>query len=172
VLFLLAPYKVPAGPLEHTALAALHDLRLQPGAEGWEYSGFIVYRDGTYQYTMFPHTDRQPDRTQFDVAAHMLFTDKLVGIYHNHPCISRTHYVQYFSVSDLISAKAYGVPAFLLNNCTGDVHVFDWAVDHVRDTGADVQVHRPDGKDVYYHLPAGRLVGNIGITSPQLDKLP
>lgn len=156
--------------LEHTAVAALKDLRQQPNAELYEYSGFIILRDGVYQYTMFPHTDGHPDRVSYDIAAHLSASDTLVGIYHSHPCYSDTYFVQYFSTADLLGAKAMGVPAFLLNNCTGAVHEFDWRVDRVRSTGATVDVRLADGSLRTYHLPAGRLIGYIGIESRNLDQ--
>lgn len=158
-----------AGTLEHTAIAALSDLRTQPHADEWEYSGVIVYRDGTYQYSGLPYTDNFRDHVRLHIKEQLLPGDKLVAIYHNHPCYSTTLWTQYFSPADLISAKFYGVPAFMLENCTGAVHEFDWTVDTVKGSGADVGVTLPDGKKKTLHLPSGRIVGNIGRTSPNLD---
>lgn len=168
-LALLVSACAPAGMLEHTAVAALHDLRTQPHAAEWEYSGVIVYRAGTYQYSGFPHTDHFRDHTLLDVEGQMQPGDKLMAIYHNHPCYSTTLWTNYFSVTDIISAKFYGVPTFMLDVCTGDVHEFDWTVDKVKGSGADVGVITPSGAKKVLHLPSGRIVGNIGVTSPNMD---
>ena len=158
-----------AGELEHTAVLALKDLRQWPHAAEWEYSGFIVNRHGALLYVSAPHTDQASDHVIPDILTRLLPGDKLAGIYHNHPCYSTTHYTDYFSRADLIQAKFYDVPAFMLDNCTGDVHEFDWSVDNVRATGKDQHVILPDGRAVVYHLTPGRIVGNIGITSRNLD---
>lgn len=169
-LSLLLATTASAGTLEHTAVAALKYLRQQPHAAEWEYSGVIVYRAGTYQYSGFPHTDQFRDHVKLDIKGQVLPGDKLVAIYHNHPCYSTTLWVQYFSPADLMSAKFYNVPAFLLDTCTGDVHMFDWNVDTIKGSGADVKVTTPQGEKKILHLPAGRIVGNIGVTSPNLDR--
>lgn len=169
VLFFCLPALAFAGPLEHVAVAALKDLRQLPSADQWEYSGFIVYRDDAYLYTMFPHTDKLHAGVMFDIRAHMLPNDKLAGIYHNHPCYSLTYFTSYFSIPDIISAKFYGVPAFMLDNCTGEVHEFDWSVDTVRGTGDDKTVFFEDGTTKILHLPKGRIIGNIGIKSDTME---
>lgn len=158
-----------AGVLEHTAIAALHYLRIQPHAAEWEYSGIIVYRAGTYQYSGFPHTEKFRDHVQTDVKGQMQPGDRLVAIYHNHPCYSTTLWTQYFSPADLIAAKFWSVPTFMLDVCTGDVHEFDWTIDTIKASGADVKAITRAGAKVIVHLPSGRIVGNIGITSPNLD---
>lgn len=168
-LALLLSACATAGTLERTAVVALKDLRRQPHAAEWEYSGVIVYRDGAYRYSGFPHTDYIRDHVQLHIKEQMLPGDKLVAIYHNHPCYSTTLWVQYFSPADLISAKMYDVPTFMLNTCTGEVHEFDWNVDTVRGSGADVPARTLSGEKITRHLPAGRIIGNIGITSPNLD---
>lgn len=160
------------GVLEHTAIAALRDLRQQPSGDRWEYSGFIVYRDNAYQYSMFPHTDQARDHVRYDITAHLQPSDKLVGIYHNHPCYAESYHTAYFSTPDLISARFFHVPTFLLDNCTGIVHTFDWTRDSVHGSGADKRVFTSDGSSKIVHLASGRLIGNIGITSPDMDVTP
>lgn len=168
-LLLCSPIASP-GILDRTVTVAFQDLRHQPEANLYEYSGFIVSRPGGgLFYTMFPHTDRKEATVTFDIKAHMDKGDTLVALYHNHPCHNKKYFVGYFSITDLISAKFHDVPTFMLDNCTGDVHKFDWSTDKVHDTGNDKSVKLPNGKVKTLHLPSGKIVGNIGYRSPSLD---
>ena len=169
-LLLCLSLPASSGVLEHTAVNAFRDLSQLPGSDQWEYSGYIVSRQGAIYYTMFPHTDQKSDSVSFDIKAHMIPGDVLVAIYHNHPCHSTTHFTGWFSTSDLISAKFHDVPTFMLDNCTGLVHEFDWKKDKVHDTGDDLKVRFPNGTERWVHLPTGRIVGDLGRKLPNLDK--
>lgn len=157
-----------AGPLEQAAVNALRDARTQPNGERWEYSGVIVMRDGMYQHPMFPRTDGKIDRVGYSPEQFIKPGDYLLALYHTHPCY-RGYWSQYFSRADLVAPMFYHVPAFVLDACTGAVHVFDWRHDKPDATGVDVVVDA-GGKNRKVHLTAGRLVGNIGIRSRKLDE--
>ena len=69
------------------------------------------------------------------------------------------------------SRTFYHVPTFMLDECTGQVHEFDPARDRARDTGTVVTVARKDGSQRQFHLPAGRIVGDIGDRGPDLSAI-
>jgi hypothetical protein len=166
----------PAGlmPANGLAPAAVHALRwafYAPNGHRWEYSGILVLHDGQIMNNAFPRTLKKVDAVGMDADKQLNVGDTLVGLYHTHPCKSKEYFSQYYSPQDLISVYFYNVPSFILDECTGDVHEFDPAVDHARDSGTAVTVMRHDGTPRIVHLPAGRIVGNVGDRGPDLSQI-
>lgn len=152
--------------------AAVHALRwafYAPNGHRWEYSGILVLHNGEIMNNAFPRTLKKVDAVPMDAERQINPGDKLVAIYHTHPCKSKQYFSQYYSPQDLISAYYYNVPSFILDECTGDVHEFDPAVDHARQSGIAVNILRRDGTPRLVHLPAGRIVGNVGDHGPDLS---
>jgi len=90
----------------------------------------------------------------------------LLATYHVHLCMAG-YYHQYFSVQDVVVAILSGVPEFMLDECTGDIHEFDPMVDRVHDTGIDGHIAGPHCEDLPRHLPSGRVIGNIHEVEPE-----
>jgi hypothetical protein len=152
--------------------AAVHALRwafYAPNGHRWEYSGILVLHNGHIMNNAFPRTLKKVDAVGMDAEKQLNSCDTLVGLYHTHPCKSKEYFSQYYSPQDLISAYFYNVPSFILDECTGEVHEFDPAVDHARDSGTAVTVLRHDGTPRVVHLPAGCIVGNVGDRGPDLS---
>jgi len=154
------------------APAAVHALRwafYAPNGHRWEYSGILVVRDGEIMNNAFPRTLKKLDAVPMDADKQLNPGDKLVGLYHTHPCKTKEYFSQYYSPQDLISVYFYNVPSFILDECTGEVHEFDPAVDRPHDSGVNVTIKRLDGTPRLVHLPAGRVVGNVGDRGPDLS---
>jgi hypothetical protein len=90
----------------------------------------------------------------------------LVGTYHVHLCMT-DYYHQYFSVQDVVVAILSGVPEFMLDECTGEIHEFDPMVDKVHDTGIDGHLMGPHCELLIKHIPSGRIIANLGETEPE-----
>jgi len=91
--------------------------------------------------------------------------DVLLGTYHVHLCMEG-YYHAYFSTTDVVTAILSGVPEFMLDECTGEVHEFDPHQDRVHDTGIDGTICGPNGEALKRHLPSGRIIGNIHESEP------
>jgi hypothetical protein len=156
--------------LQLTAVRALRWAFYYPNGYRWEYSGILTTRDGVLGYA-FPRTLKKVDAVEMDADKQRTPGDTLVGLYHTHPCKSADYFPQYFSPQDLVSAFFYRVPSFILDECTGDVHEFDPVHDRVQDTGTLVTILRKDGTPRRVCLAAGRVVGNIGDTGPDLSAI-
>jgi len=154
-----------------TAVRALRWAFYAPNGYRWEYSGIIVIHDGELGYSAFPRTLKKVDAVEMDADKQRAPGDTLVGLYHTHPCKPEEYFPQYFSPQDLVSAFFYHVPTFMLDECTGQVHEFDPARDHAYETGTVVTVERRDGTHRQFHLPAGRIVGDIGDRGPDLSAI-
>lgn len=154
-------------PLQDLATRALRQAHDEPNGTIYEHGGMLIENQGALRY-MEPYPDNdQPDGVRTINKSLLLQGDTLVGTYHTHPCLAG-YYHQYFSVPDVIVAIFTRVPEFMLDECSGEVHEFFSATDSVHETGADVTVHHIcTGETKVVHLPAGRIVGNVGVTEPE-----
>lgn len=160
------------GPsLESAAINALRWAFYAPNGYRWEYGGILVLHQGEIMYNAFPRTLKKVDAVPMDADRQLNPGDRLIGLYHTHPCKSKEYFSQYYSPQDLVSVYYYEVPSFILDECTGEVHEFDPTVDRPRESGRVVTVMRPDGTRRVVHLPAGRIVGNIGDRGPDLSAI-
>jgi hypothetical protein len=157
--------------IQATAVRALRWAFYAPNGYRWEYSGILIRRNGELGYSEFPRTLRKVDAVEMDPSKQQAPGDMLVALYHTHPCKPREYFPQYYSPQDLISAFFWHVPTFILDECTGDVHEFDPALDQVRDTGIVVEIQTKSGRTRRVRLPAGRIVGNIGDRGPDLSAI-
>ena len=148
---------------------ALREASQQEYSVVYEYAGAIILRDGAYLYSYTPYTDKSENSVHTVPENFIMPGDKLVATYHTHPCYPHTYFGQYFSTADVMVSIYSQVPIFVAWLCTGDVHEFQWGVDKVRDTGSDVIVELPSGLLKEVHLPAGRLVGNTGVSTSSQD---
>lgn len=158
-------------PLPSAAVHALRWAFYAPNGYRWEYGGILVLHNGEIMNNAFPHTLKKVDAVGMDAEHELNPGDKLVGLYHTHPCKSKEYFSQYYSPQDLISVYYYHVPSFILDECTGQVHEFDPEIDHARGSGAVVTVQRADGTPRIVHLPSGRIVGSIGDSGPDLSQI-
>ena len=155
--------------LQAMAVRALRWAFYAPNGYRWEFSGILVIRDGELRHSPFPRTLKLVDSAEMDVEKQRVSGDTLVGLYHTHPCKPDLYFSQYFSPQDLISAFYWHVPTFVLDECTGKVHEFDPVQDRAADTGIIVRMRMRDGSKRWLHLPAGRIVGDIGDQGPDLS---
>ncbi len=155
--------------IQETAVRALRWAFYAPNGYRWEYSGILIRRSGQLGYTLSPRTLKKVDAVEMDPSKQQAPGDMLVALYHTHPCKPREYFPQYYSPQDLISAFFYHVPTFILDECTGDVHEFDPAIDQVGDTGVLVEIQTRSGRTRHVRLPAGRVIGNIGDQGPDLS---
>lgn len=161
----------PIGSLEWAAIRAASHAFDMPDAKHVEYGGVITEHDGKLQWSAFPHTDHSPDSVRIDIKKMVMPGDFLVGVYHIHPCMPRSHYTHLLSPPDVMMAYFFGVPQFMLDECTGDVHEYDPLRDHVRDTGEEVAVRGEHCERITAVLPVGRIIGNIGKHTEDVEPL-
>lgn len=160
-----------AGSIQATAVRALRWAFYAPNGYRWEYSGILIRRNGELGYSAFPRTLKMVDAVEMDPSKQKAPGDMLVALYHTHPCKPREYFPQYFSPQDLISAFFWHVPTFILDECTGEVHEFDPALDRASETGVVVEIRTKSGRSRRVRLPAGRVVGNIGDRGPDLSAI-
>ena len=156
LLPLLAPLLAHAGALEDTAIQAFLDIQHMEHHEIWEYGGIIVERKGSLMYPLVPVTSNSRDTVAINPKLES--GDRLLATYHTHTCFPRDYWTYLFSVNDLIQSAYYGVPIFMLDQCSGVIHEFQFGVDDVWATGKTV-LNPQNHKKV--HLPAGRIVGRL-----------
>lgn len=156
--------------LEQVATQALKESYHAYNGQLWEYGGIIYSRDGVVKFTQPPITIQSIDFNSVNPELLLIPDDQLLALYHTHPCASKTHYPGYFSQIDLITPFYFNVPAFILDQCTGLVHEFKPHVDHIFDNGKDVKNFDDSLPQETYHIPVGRIVGDIEEHAPDLDQ--
>ena len=166
MLLELAQAALATTPLQELAVRALKQAHDEPNGSVYEHGGMLIENQGTLRFMEpFPEND-SPDSVHTYDKRKLLAGDMMVGTYHTHPCMAG-YYHQYFSTADVIVAMFTSVPAFMLDECTGEVHEFFAAIDDIHDTGDDVPVRNSRCERIIRHLPAGRIVGNIGERDPE-----
>ena len=155
--------------LENTAVAALIAAKHSATGTTLEHGGMLVRRQTDWGLVIeYFEPTPEGSQTEVTVLARALLGegDMLVGPYHLHLCMT-DYYHGYFSVRDVITAIFSGVPEFMLDECTGEVHEFDPKVDKVHDTGIDAHIKGPNGERQDKHIPSGRIIADIGETEPE-----
>jgi proteasome lid subunit RPN8/RPN11 len=149
--------------LERVAIYALRAAFESSSGQNWEYGGVIVLRNRELIFTT-PTTSFNDHHVNIIPTPYMQKGDVLMGTFHTHPCRPVTYLGKYFSVLDMNLVRDYLVPAFILDECTGDVHEFDPFVDDPKANG----IYVPDFPKMRF-LTSGRVVGNIGKRGVDLD---
>jgi hypothetical protein len=158
-----APTKV-----DTAAIAALTQAFNMPHGHEVEYGGAIFDEGKGLEHTLPPHTDAANDHVQLNPQLVIPPGAKFLAVFHTHPCMPTTHYPEYFSPQDIGMALLVGVPSYVLNECTGEVHVYDPSAD--MPTGVVPPARSDDAPNAFsLHLFAGRLVGNIGAKGEDQD---
>lgn len=94
----------------------------------YEYSGVILQRpDGKFVLPI-PSTQFAGDSSHSDVDP-TSYKAPIVAGYHTHPCLPYSHVPGIFSPQDLRWARVTKTPEYMLDMCTGDVHLYDPATD-------------------------------------------
>ncbi len=167
-LLLAAPTFAANNLIEDTAIVALKVAKRSSTGTKLEHGGMIFRRDGgewgpLIEYLEPLAGDRFDGVKVIDLAL-LQPSDKLLATYHLHLCMSG-YYHELFSRQDIRFAVLTGLPEFMLDECTGDVHAFDPKLDKVFDSAKPVKLfgkHCEKVDDIY--LPVGRIIGNIGET--------
>ncbi len=159
--------------VEDTAIVALKEAKHSPTGTTHEHGGMIFQRDsesGPVVMFLEPTPEGQFDGVQVIDKKLLLPGDKLLGTYHLHLCM-KGYYYDRFSAQDVVAAIFSGVPEFMLDECSGEVHEFDVVGmkykeirETIRATGKVSHVFGPNCEDVEKILPVGQIVGNIGET--------
>lgn len=155
--------------VERTAILALKEAKHSPTGMTREHGGMIFQRDSEFgpliEY-LEPIQGGKFDGVRVIDKDQLQPNDKMVATYHIHICM-KDYYHAVFSYQDIVVAILSGTPEFMLDTCTGDIHEFDPKVDKIHDTGIEAHLFGPDCEKVDRHLPAGRIIGNIGETEEE-----
>lgn len=152
--------------IENTAILALKEAKHSPTGMIREHGGMIFQRDSEFgplvEY-LEPIQGGKFDGVRVIDKDQLLKSDKLLATYHIHLCMAG-YYHQVFSAQDVIVAILSGIPEFMLDTCSGEIHEFDSKIDKIHDTGIDGHLFGPNCEELLRHLPSGRIIGNIGET--------
>jgi len=162
--------------IELTAVAALLNAYHSPSGLTNEHGG-MIYNHPTNAGIVVEYVEPTPegDPTSVTVIDRKMLKARdgtLLATYHVHLCLEG-YYHAYFSVADVMVAIFSGVPEFMLDECTGDIHEFDPKVDKIRGPGGiDGHIFGSNGEKLDRHLPGGRIIKNIGETQPMHEIVP
>lgn len=149
-------------PLQDTAVAALKAAHDSATGTIVEHGGMLIRNAQGELHFVEPHVGEETGTQVVDFKI-LKPGDLFMGTFHTHLCLA--HYYHWvFSKQDIISAFLTGVPEFMLDECTGEVHEFDSRADHIADTAITAHIFGKNCEDLEVRLPAGRIVGNIGET--------
>jgi hypothetical protein len=154
----------PLSPLQQTALQALLAAKHSPTGTTYEHGG-MLYAQWTPQGPLYryvePDEHGSPTGVRVIDKTILARSDALLGSYHLHLCMPG-YIHDYFSTQDVVTALLTGVPEFMLDECTGLIHEFDPAVDHIGDPGFKV-FNIDDGTctGIKRRLPPGRIIYDI-----------
>ena len=94
---LVAPFCAFADPpavnesdIQAVAVRALRWAFYYPNGYRWEYSGVISLHDGQLRYSSYPRTLKKVDAVGMDADKMHELGDRVIALYHSHPCASRT----------------------------------------------------------------------------------
>lgn len=147
LLFLLLIFPIlsqAAIPVVETAVVnSFKDYFTHDHHEGWEYGSIVVYKNGKY-YHKDLLTDKKENKVYLAVRKLQAPDEQLVALYHVHPC-NKKYWSERHSLPDVSISLYWGVPSFVLDSCTGNVHEYDEGI---------------EGANVTQPIE-GRIVGNI-----------
>lgn len=131
-------------------------------ASYYEYGGVIVRApDGKYVAAL-PTTEYAGDHVGIDTdPLSYPVGDTIVATYHTHPCLPVSHIPGNFSPNDLTVAREERYPAFMADLCTGNVHLFDPAVDKSPDPVSNVLAGGA--------ASSGRIVGHFPVSGVSIE---
>ncbi len=152
--------------LERTAILALKTAKASTTGTTNEHGGMLIERSSKLIEFVEPTPEGNPTSVTVIDKKQLHWGDRIVGTYHVHLCMAG-YYHQYFSVQDVVVAIFSGVPEFMLDECTGDVHEFDPHQDKIHDTGIDGHIVGPHCELLIRHIPEGRIIGNINEIEPE-----
>jgi hypothetical protein len=165
-LLALAPLFVGAPllantPLQDLAVQALKAAHNSKTGATVEHGGMLIRNGESIRFV----EPRQGQETTIRVIDRDVLNpgDYIAGTYHTHLCMSG-YYHQVFSTQDVVMAIFSGLPEFMLDECTGEVHEFNTKIDKLRDTAIVGHLFGENCEKVDKYLPAGIIVGNIGVT--------
>jgi hypothetical protein len=90
----------------------------------YEYGGVIIQTPNGKFVASEPDSLYHADNTDIDTDIETYeIPGKIVADYHTHPCVEGYHTGE-FSPDDLHGARSTGLPGYMLDECTGDIHLW------------------------------------------------
>jgi hypothetical protein len=134
------------GPFDSPVEAALDALSyVYQHLPYYEAGGVVLEHEGKY-YTSKPVTDFVGASVHLDEDPASYPGSRIVATYHNHPCLDKTFVPGEFSPQDLRTSRVSNTAGYMLDFCTGELHVWDPKID--------------DNNNVI-----GRIVGHVPVRS-------
>ena len=154
--------------IDDTAILALKAARNSETGTTYEHGGMIFERvtpEGKIVLYKEPYPHGGPTGVQVIDYKQLFKNDTLVATYHIHLCLDG-YYHNLFSKTDIIMVYLSGHPNYMLDECTGEVHVYDPKIDNVSDTAEDANLFGDQCEKVEGILPRGRIIGNTNTMDP------
>jgi hypothetical protein len=130
----------------------------------YEFGGVIVQgADGKFMVSA-PAGLYHADNTEIDEDPESYeLLGRIVGDYHTHPCMEG-YVPDVFSPADLHSMRSYGRPGYILDECTGDVHLWEPGVDGYTTDGLN-----PIEVIMGVKIAKGRIVGHVPVDGKKIE---
>lgn len=122
-LFLMLPTISVAETYEQTEMAMDGLAQSVQLATLVEYGG-IIYRYKGALFITHPRTDFKIDAVRLFFNGQLPLGATIEGAYHTHPC-ARGYISSQFSETDKDTAEGYTKPMYMIDLCSGNVHVWD-----------------------------------------------
>jgi hypothetical protein len=131
----------------------------------YEYGGVIQrLPDGKF-IASEPNSDYHADNVNIDYDPLMYAGNyPIVSDYHVHPCM-KGYGSNFFSPEDLHGMRSTREPGYILDECTGDVHVWDPAKDTAQQASTILKM---DGEPRGPLLSEGRIIGHIPVDGKKI----
>src|SRR5271157_2529722 len=163
-LFLIQPV-LANSLLETTAILALKTAKDSPTGTTLEHGG-MIYGHPSDSGPIVEFMEPTPGGSSVAVRVVNLDLlksgDILLATYHLHLCMTG-YYHALFSTQDVIAAILTGVPEFMLDECTGEVHELDlvglrapFIAEKIHETGHEAKLFGSDCEKIIRILPAGK----------------
>ena len=83
---------------------------------------------------------------------------KVLATIHSHPCLADSHEPDFFSPQDMIDVITHKEAGYMLNQCTGEVHLL---------TPENIHLQQPSEGDIY--IPKGEIIGKIPVSGASVE---
>jgi hypothetical protein len=159
-----APLQTEFDTADAVAVAVMTDI-YKNHPHYYEYGGVIQKLPSGKFTASEPTSDYHADNVDIDMDPFSYDGNwPIVADFHVHPCM-KGYASGEFSPEDLHGMREIKIPGYILDECTGDVHIWDPLIDSSQ--FASIVLHMK-GTPRGPQLSAGRIVGNIKVDGKEI----